>query len=582
MGVAEDRRRAAATRPRPAGEHSQRWCEASRSSSMSPARQIAIRATVDRADYEFTDEELGVRAGRSTRTFRSRGSPVKRPEPAARGPAATPLPWRDGAAVRVKSRRDASRPTSSCPLSLAPRRRVLHLGTSVADRVQRGTGAYGISKIAFRRLAAQCALDLGGAVLCGRSRPGVVDTEGSGPRRGRGEARPAPRGLVRGDARAGAAAPPASAAAFLAALLLDCPAADFGAREHSIRDATPWWGVAVKRTRATGDVRLCCLDAVVVDADGDDAAWRGAAAPSGRRRRACPGRRWTRSSPTSRRTARGCPAGWASTRRSSRRAPARPPASRVRMRRRRRRRRRRRAAEAAGLRARCLVDAHSRTTTVCPVVDAASGERAIFWTADGCAPSPDFAAAQLPELFRGDDAWLSTCRVLYVPGWFLYVPGAADRVVALAKQRPDLEVAVNLAGADLVANASAALLDVLRVAAFVFGNESEYAALAPLLDKPGAVVAARALGTWADATRTVLATFGPDPTVLAAGDDVATFPVPPVETVVDTTGAGDAFAGAYLAAHVDGAPPAECVRCGHKAAANVLGQAGAAPSADFH
>jgi len=45
--------------------------------------------------------------------------------------------------------------------------RVLHLGTSVADRVQKGTGAYGISKIAFRRLAAQCALDLGGAVLCG-------------------------------------------------------------------------------------------------------------------------------------------------------------------------------------------------------------------------------------------------------------------------------------------------------------------------------------------------------------------------------------------------------------------------------
>ena len=56
---------------------------------MSPARQIAIRATVDRADYEFTDEELGVRAGRSTRTFRSRGSPVKRPEPAAPRPAAT-------------------------------------------------------------------------------------------------------------------------------------------------------------------------------------------------------------------------------------------------------------------------------------------------------------------------------------------------------------------------------------------------------------------------------------------------------------------------------------------------------------
>ena len=341
----------------------------------------------------------------------------------------------------------------------------------------------------------------------------------------------------------------------------------------------------MKRTRATGDVRLCCLDAVVVDATATrDAAWvaaRGGAfgSTAPRLSRATMDALLADVAPDCARLPGGL--GFNAALVAARRGAAvgflgfacgGDGGGDVVV----------CAAEAAGLRARCLVDAHSRTTTVCPVVDAASGERAIFRTSDGCAPSPDFAAAQLPELFRGDDAWLSTCRVLYVPGWFLYVPGAADRVVALAKQRPDLEVAVNLAGADLVANASAALLDVLRVAAFVFGNESEYAALAPLLDKPGAVVAARALGTWADATRTVLATFGPDPTVLAAGDDVATFPVPPVETVVDTTGAGDAFAGAYLAAHVDGAPPAECVRCGHKAAANVLGQAGAAPSADFH
>jgi sugar/nucleoside kinase (ribokinase family) len=39
---------------------------------------------------------------------------------------------------------------------------------------------------------------------------------------------------------------------------------------------------------------------------------------------------------------------------------------------------------------------------------------------------------------------------------------------------------------------------------------------------------------------------------------------------LDSTGAGDAFAGAFLAARIRGSPPAECAALGNKAARELL------------
>jgi len=52
-------------------------------------------------------------------------------------------------------------------------------------------------------------------------------------------------------------------------------------------------------------------------------------------------------------------------------------------------------------------------------------------------------------------------------------------------------------------------------------------------------------------------------------------PTEPVARVVDTTAAGDAFAGAYLARRVRGAPPADCVVAGNRLGARVVQHPGA-------
>ena len=68
---------------------------------------------------------------------------------------------------------------------------------------------------------------------------------------------------------------------------------------------------------------------------------------------------------------------------------------------------------------------------------------------------------------------------------------------------------------------------------------------------------------------------GPDPAWILCDGRRVEVPALTVDGVRDTTGAGDAFAGGFLTAFVDGADLVESCRAGHIAAATVLATAGA-------
>lgn len=68
---------------------------------------------------------------------------------------------------------------------------------------------------------------------------------------------------------------------------------------------------------------------------------------------------------------------------------------------------------------------------------------------------------------------------------------------------------------------------------------------------------------------------GAGPVTLFDGGAATVFPTPPLDRIVDTTGAGDGFNAGYLAARVTGGDAAACVAAGQRMAAAVLAQHGA-------
>jgi sugar/nucleoside kinase (ribokinase family) len=198
----------------------------------------------------------------------------------------------------------------------------------------------------------------------------------------------------------------------------------------------------------------------------------------------------------------------------------------------------------------CVVRRAGRTGTIVVVAEP-DGARTMF---------SDRRAAAARVAF--DAGAIDGAAVLHVPFYGLADPRGGAPFRQLVARARDGGIPVSL-DASSVTLAGRPFLDLVRETrpGVVFCNAAEAAALG--VDDGGLPGA-----------QLVVVKRGSD-AVLLRGDVVATVPVPDVVPDVDTTGAGDAFAGGFLLALARGQDPVRAAGAGHAAAARVLRGPGA-------
>ncbi|WP_341999648.1 PfkB family carbohydrate kinase [Microbacterium sp. LWH7-1.2] len=208
--------------------------------------------------------------------------------------------------------------------------------------------------------------------------------------------------------------------------------------------------------------------------------------------------------------------------------------------------------EAAGVDAK--VQRHGRTGSIVVLVDAV-GERTMI-TDRG-------AAAELDDI---DPAWLADADWVHVP-LYGFATARSARAVTDAATRASAR------GARLS-------LDLSSVATMrALGGERLRRVLAEL--RPEVVFAnegeahlARELGVERSGVVYVVKR-GAEPVLVTAGGATTEVPVERVDDVLDSTGAGDAFAAGFIVAALEGADPRESARAGSVLAVSALRRPGA-------
>jgi len=171
---------------------------------------------------------------------------------------------------------------------------------------------------------------------------------------------------------------------------------------------------------------------------------------------------------------------------------------------------------------------------------------------------------------------IEAAKVTYLEGYLFDPPYAQAAFVraARAAHAAGRQVALSLSDPFCVDRHRAAFLSLLADVDILFANEAEICALYETPDFGDAMVAARG-----DVKLAAL-TQSEQGSVILSGDDLFAVAAAPAK-LVDSTGAGDAYAAGFLTAYTQGRDLPACGRLGSAAAAAVIEHYGARPRTDL-
>ncbi len=224
----------------------------------------------------------------------------------------------------------------------------------------------------------------------------------------------------------------------------------------------------------------------------------------------------------------------------------------------------------AGVDARLIVDDAVATTRIVALIDGVSGERTML-TDRGAGTR--LAPADI------DATLIATASWVHLSGYLLFAPSPQStfrHIVGICREA-GVPWSVDPASAGYLADLGIdAARHLLAGAAIGFPN-SEEALLLAGFPPDGEIDAAACALT--ELWGTVVVKLGAEGAIVARGGSVASrASAVAVPLVVDAVGAGDAFAGGWLAARVEGGSERDCLTSALRTAAAALGVVGGRPN----
>lgn len=178
--------------------------------------------------------------------------------------------------------------------------------------------------------------------------------------------------------------------------------------------------------------------------------------------------------------------------------------------------------------------------------------------------------------------WVEKAKIYYSSGYFLKVSPSSMMTVAKHSHENGKIFATNISAPYLITLVKDDMMRIFPYIDILFGNETEFAAFAE--EHGYGTTDLKVIGKRVAEmpkvnpkySRIVIITQSCDPVLVFRDGECTEYPVPHLnqEDIVDSNGAGDAFAGGYLSQLVLDKPISDCVRCGNYAARVILQRSG--------